>query len=41
MVPKTMEKAAVQLGKVRGKLGPGNLISMLLKSKVDRLLASG
>ena len=40
MVPKDMEKAAIQLAKVRGKLGPGKLISMLFKSKVDRLLAA-
>lgn len=40
MVPKDMEKAAIQLGKARGKLGTGNLVSMLLKSKRDRLLAA-
>ena len=39
-VPKDVEKAAIQLGKARGKLGPGKMISMLVKSKVDRLLAA-
>jgi NAD-dependent dihydropyrimidine dehydrogenase PreA subunit/DNA-binding Lrp family transcriptional regulator len=39
-VPKNMQNAAIQLGKARGKMGTGNLVSMLLKSKKDRLLAS-
>ncbi len=40
MVPKTIEKAAIQLGQIRGKMSPGNLISMFLKSKLDRFLAA-
>jgi electron transport complex protein RnfB len=39
-VPRDIEKAAIQLGKARGKLGPGKLISMVFKSKVDRFLAT-
>ena len=40
VVPRNIEKAAIQLGTARGKLGPGKLISMVVKSKVDRLLAA-
>ena len=40
-VPRDMVQGAIQLGKARGKLGSGKLISMLVKSKVDRFLASG
>jgi len=40
-VPRDMVQAAIQLGKARGKLGSGKLISMLIKSKVDRFLAAG
>ena len=36
-VPKTGIEAAIQLGKARGKLGPGNLALLVLKSRLDRL----
>ncbi len=39
-VPKDVIKATIELGRARGKLNLGNLIMMLVKSKVDRLLAS-
>lgn len=39
-VPKDIEQATIQLGKARGKLSTGKLISMVFKSKVDRLLAA-
>jgi len=38
-VPATFEKALLQLAQKRGRLGPGELASMLVKSKLDRLLA--
>lgn len=39
-VPKNIEQATIQLGKARGKLSTGKLISMVFKSKADRLLAA-
>ena len=38
-VPKDLAETNIKLGQVRGKLGTGELVSMLVKSKVDRLLA--
>jgi electron transport complex protein RnfB len=39
-VPGDLIKASIELGRARGKLNLGNLLTMQLKSKVDRLLAS-
>jgi H+/Na+-translocating ferredoxin:NAD+ oxidoreductase subunit B len=39
-IPGDLIKASIELGRARGKLNPGNLLMMQLKSKVDRLLAS-
>lgn len=39
-VPGDLIKASIELGRARGKLSPGSLLMMQLKSKVDRLLAS-
>ena len=38
-VPKDFAETNIKLGRARGKLGTGELVSMLVKSKVDRLLA--
>jgi NAD-dependent dihydropyrimidine dehydrogenase PreA subunit len=38
-VPRNLADAAIRLGQARGKLNPGKLVGMLVKSKVDRLLA--
>jgi NAD-dependent dihydropyrimidine dehydrogenase PreA subunit len=38
-VPKDAVDANIRLGQARGKLNAGKLVSMLVKSKVDRLLA--
>lgn len=38
-VPKDLTDATIKLGQARGKLNAGNLVGMLVKSKVDRLLA--
>ena len=40
-IPGDLIKASIELGRARGKLNTGNLLMMQLKSKVDRLLASG
>ena len=39
-VPGNFTGTIFQLGRARGKLSPGKLLMMQLKSKVDRLLAS-
>lgn len=39
-VPKDIIETSIKLGKARGKLSTGKLVSMQVKSKVDRLLAS-
>ena len=39
-VPGDIIKATIELGRARGKLSLGDLITMQVKSKVDRLLAS-
>jgi ferredoxin len=39
-VPKNMVEASIKLARERGKLGPGRLVQMQVKSKMDRLLAS-
>jgi ferredoxin len=39
-IPKDMADANIRLGQARGKLGTGELVRMLVKSKVDRLLAA-
>ena len=39
-VPKDIIEASIKLGKARGKLSTAKLVSMQVKSKVDRLLAS-
>jgi electron transport complex protein RnfB len=38
-VPKDLTDATIKLGQARGKLNAGNLVGILVKSKVDRLLA--
>lgn len=38
-VPKDVVDTNIKLGQARGKLGTGELLGMLVKSKVDRLLA--
>lgn len=38
-VPKDVEQGTIQLGQVRGKLGTAELVKMMVRSKVDRLLA--
>ena len=38
-VPKDMIQTSFKLGRARGKLGGGSLVKMMLKSKIDRLLA--
>jgi NAD-dependent dihydropyrimidine dehydrogenase PreA subunit len=38
-VPRNLVDANIKLGRARGKLSAGELVSMLVKSKVDRLLA--
>jgi ferredoxin len=38
-VPKDVVDATIKLGQARGKLNAGKLVGMLVKSKVDRLLA--
>ena len=38
-VPKDAVDANIRLGQARGKLNAGKLVGMLVKSKVDRLLA--
>ena len=39
-VPRNMVEASIRLARERGKLGPGKLVQMQVKSKMDRLLAS-
>jgi Fe-S-cluster-containing hydrogenase component 2 len=39
-VPKDMMKTAVKLGQARGKLNAARLVTMAVKSKMDRILAS-
>lgn len=39
-VPRDIMETQVKLGKARGKLGIGKMVSMQVRSKVDRLLAS-
>ena len=39
-IPKDMIKASIQRGRERGTLTPLNLVQMLIKSKIDRLLAA-
>ncbi len=38
-VPKDFVETNIKLGQARGKLGTGELVRMMVKSKVDRLLA--
>lgn len=38
-VPKDSVDANIRIGQARGKLNAGKLVSMLVKSKLDRLLA--
>jgi len=38
-VPKDLVDASIKLGQARGKLNAGKLVSMLVKSKLERLLA--
>jgi len=38
-VPRSVSKAFIKLGRVRGKLGPISLAKMQIKSKIDRRLA--
>ena len=38
-VPKDMMDTNIKLGKARGKLGVGKMVSMQVRSKLDRLLA--
>jgi ferredoxin len=38
-VPKDITETYIRLGRARGKMGMGDLAGMLIKSKVDRLLA--
>jgi hypothetical protein len=37
-VPKGIVRAFINVGQARGKLGAAELISLLVRSKVDRLL---
>jgi len=37
-VPKNIIETSIKLGKARGKLSIGKLVSMQVKSKLDRLL---
>ena len=39
LVPKDVQDKYIKLGQLRGKMGPSELLSMMVKSKVDRLLA--
>ena len=39
-IPRDLTDTNIRLGQTRGKLNTGNLVGMLVKSKVDRLLAS-
>jgi hypothetical protein len=39
-VPKDFEETVIRLGQTRGKLSTPGLVGMLVRSKVDRLLAS-
>ena len=39
-VPRSISKAFIKLGRVRGKLGPISLAKMQIKSKIDRRLAA-
>jgi hypothetical protein len=39
-VPQTIVSAAIQLGRERGKLTTLGMAGMVLKSKLDRLLAA-
>jgi Fe-S-cluster-containing hydrogenase component 2 len=39
-VPKDIVDNLIKVGQARGKLGPGELIGLQVRSKVDRLLAS-
>ena len=39
LVPRDLTDTNIRLGQTRGKLNAGNLVQMLVKSKVDRLLA--
>jgi len=39
-VPRNMVEASIRLARERGRLGPGKLVQMQVKSKMDRLLAS-
>ena len=39
-VPRDLVDVSIKLGQARGKLNAGKLVGMLVKSKVDRLLAS-
>jgi hypothetical protein len=38
-VPKNIISTSIKVGQARGKLGMGKLITMQLRSKLDRLLA--
>ena len=40
-IPKDLIKSSIRLGQERGKLNMMNLVKMQLRSKIDRLLASG
>jgi NAD-dependent dihydropyrimidine dehydrogenase PreA subunit len=39
-VPRNMVEASIRLARERGKLGPGKLVQMQVKSKMDRFFAS-
>ncbi len=39
-IPKDIVETTIQLGKVRGKLNNADLVKMMVKSKVDRLLST-
>jgi ferredoxin len=38
-VPRNVQEKAIRMGQLRGKMGPGDLLSLVVRSKVDRLLA--
>jgi len=38
-VPRNVQEKAIKMGQLRGKMGPGDLLSLVVRSKVDRLLA--
>lgn len=39
LVPKDLQDKYIKIGQMRGKMGTGDLLSMVVRSKVDRLLA--